>query len=58
MSVVRAQTETLAIRELDVGHTHLAHRAIRTLRTAYEDERRFAEHVDNVLRPAGFARGL
>ncbi len=49
-----AQTGAAAIRELGVGETHLAHQALRALRTAYEDERRFVEHVDRVLRPAGY----
>lgn len=42
------------IRELAVGETHLAHRAMRELRPAFEDERRFIDHVDAVLRPAGY----
>jgi GNAT superfamily N-acetyltransferase len=49
-----AQTGTAAIRELGAGETHLAHQAMRALRTAYEDEPKFAEHVDRVLRPAGY----
>jgi GNAT superfamily N-acetyltransferase len=42
------------IRELIEGETRLAHEAMRTLRTAYEDESDFVEHVDRVLRPGGF----
>jgi len=42
------------IRELPLGETHLAHPAMRELRPAFEDERRFSEHVDAVLRPAGY----
>ncbi|MGH2904791.1 MAG: GNAT family N-acetyltransferase [Solirubrobacteraceae bacterium] len=42
------------IRELPTGETQLAHHAMRALRPAYEDERRFVEHVDGVLRPAGY----
>jgi hypothetical protein len=45
-----AQTGAAAIRELGAGETHLAHQAMRALRTAYEDEQRFVEHVDRVLR--------
>jgi GNAT superfamily N-acetyltransferase len=44
----------VAIRELPVGETHLAYRAMCELRPAYRDERAFVEHVDNVLRPAGY----
>ena len=36
------------------GETRFAHRAMRELRTGYEDEREFVEHVDGVLRPAGY----
>jgi GNAT superfamily N-acetyltransferase len=42
------------IRELPEGETHLAHQAMRALRTVYEDEVEFVEHVDRVLRPGGF----
>ena len=42
------------IRELHAGETHLAHRAMRALRTAYESEQEFVEYVDGVLRPAGY----
>ncbi len=48
------QTNTGEIRELPAGETHLAHPAMRALRTAYGDEREFVEHVDIVLRPAGY----
>ncbi len=43
-----------SIRELPVGDTHLAHQAMRELRPAFEDERRFSDHVDAILRPAGY----
>lgn len=42
------------IRELPVGDTHLAHSAMRDLRPAFADERGFSDHVDAVLRPAGY----
>jgi GNAT superfamily N-acetyltransferase len=42
------------VRELPVGETHLAHDAMRALRTAYESEEGFVEHVDGVLRPGGY----
>jgi ribosomal protein S18 acetylase RimI-like enzyme len=42
------------IRELHAGDTRLAHDAMRALRTNYEDEQRFVEHVDEVLRPGGY----
>lgn len=42
------------IRELHPGETHLAHQAMRELRTAYEDQLKFAEYVDGVLRPTGY----
>ena len=47
-------TPAREIRELAPGETQLAHAAMRALRPAYEDERRFVEHVDIVLRPAGY----
>ena len=47
-------TNTAAIRELPAGETGLAHPAMRALRPAYADERAFVEHVDTVLRPAGY----
>lgn len=47
-------TGAAQIRELTAGETHLAHQAMRALRTAYESEREFVEHVDGVLRPAGY----
>lgn len=43
-----------SIRELEVGETRLAHRAMHALRSTYEDEEEFAEHVDRVLRPVGY----
>jgi GNAT superfamily N-acetyltransferase len=45
---------TVAVRELSEGETRLAHQAMRELRPAYPDERAFVEHVDSVLRPAGY----
>ncbi len=48
------QADAAEIRELPVGETHLAHRAMRALRNAHESEHEFAEHVDGVLRPAGY----
>jgi GNAT superfamily N-acetyltransferase len=41
-------------RELLPGETHLAHQAMRVLRTTYESKQEFVEHVDGVLRPAGY----
>ena len=49
-----AQTQTVEVRELPADRTRLAHQAMRALRTAYESEREFVEHVDGVLRPAGY----
>jgi GNAT superfamily N-acetyltransferase len=45
---------SVQIRELPAGETRLAHHAMRALRPIYGDERQFAEHVDGVLRPAGY----
>jgi GNAT superfamily N-acetyltransferase len=42
------------IRELLAGETRLAHRAMIALRPAYENEQKFVEYVDGVLRPAGY----
>jgi GNAT superfamily N-acetyltransferase len=42
------------IRELPPGQTSLAHDAMRALRTSQRDADAFAEHVDDVLRPAGY----
>lgn len=44
----------VAVRELSAGETGLAHQAMRELRSVYGDEREFVEHVDTVLRPAGY----
>lgn len=49
-----SETPERQIRELLAGDTRLAYDAMRTLRSAYEDERRFIEHVDEVLRPGGY----
>jgi GNAT superfamily N-acetyltransferase len=48
------QASTAEIREVPAGKTHLAHQAMRPLRTAFESEPEFVEHVDGVLRPAGY----
>lgn len=42
------------IRELPAGETRLAYEAVRALRTDCDNEQRFVEHVDDVLRPAGY----
>jgi GNAT superfamily N-acetyltransferase len=52
--VSRAESSTIAIRELFAGETHLAHQAMHALRRAYPSEQGFAEHVDLLLRPAGY----
>lgn len=44
----------VAVRELLVGDTHLAHHAMRDLRGAYASRQQFSDHVDDVLRPAGY----
>jgi hypothetical protein len=44
----------VAIRELLVGDTHLAHQAMRDLRIAYASRQELSDHVDDVLRPAGY----
>ena len=49
-----AGTVERQIRELHAGETRLAHEAMRALRTAYESEQEFVEHVDGVLRPTGY----
>jgi GNAT superfamily N-acetyltransferase len=46
--------DAVEIRELAAGETALAHRAMRELRPAYDDERAFVDHVDGVMRPAGY----
>ncbi|HEX3392343.1 MAG TPA: GNAT family N-acetyltransferase [Solirubrobacteraceae bacterium] len=48
------ETPERQIRELLAGETRLVHEAMRALRTAYEDEQRFVDHVDDVLRPGGY----
>jgi GNAT superfamily N-acetyltransferase len=48
------QTEATQIRELTMGETHLAHHAMSVLRTSYDHQEQFVEHVDHVLRPAGY----
>jgi GNAT superfamily N-acetyltransferase len=48
------QADAAQTRELPTGETHLAHQAMRALRTTYESEERFVEYVDRVLRPAGY----
>jgi GNAT superfamily N-acetyltransferase len=52
--MIVADTAARRIRELRTGETQFAHEAMRELRGAYADELRFAEHVDHVLRPAGY----
>ena len=42
------------LREIAAGETHLCHRAMSELRPQFGDQRTFAEHVDSVLRPAGY----
>jgi GNAT superfamily N-acetyltransferase len=49
-----APADPTEIRELQVGETHLAHEAIRTLRAAQVSEQAFVAHVDGVLRPGGY----
>ncbi len=53
-SMTGVQAIPREIRELPEGMTHLAHHAMRPLRTAFESEQEFVEHVDGVLRPAGY----
>lgn len=48
------QADETQIRELPVGETHLAHEAIRALRTAQESEQAFVKHVDGVMRATGY----
>ncbi len=48
------QTGTARVRELSIGDTHLAHQAMRALRSGYEEEQEFVECVDGVLRPTGY----
>ncbi len=42
------------IRELPEGETRLGHQAMRELRSAFESEQEFVEHVDGVLRATGY----
>jgi GNAT superfamily N-acetyltransferase len=42
------------IRGLPAGKTHLAHQAMRGLRSAYGSEQEFVEHIDGVLRATGY----
>ena len=49
-----ARDSAVEIRELPAGETHVAHQAMRALRTAQEAEHEFVEHVDGVLRPTGY----
>jgi hypothetical protein len=46
------QAGAVQIRELAAGETHLAHQAMRALRTTHYGEHGFVGHVDGVLRPA------
>jgi GNAT superfamily N-acetyltransferase len=47
------RASTAEVRELLAGETHRAHQAMQ-VRIALEQEHEFAEHVDGVLRPAGY----
>jgi hypothetical protein len=49
-----ANRGALQIHELLTDETHLAHQGMCALRTTYDSEERFVEHVDGVLRPAGY----
>jgi GNAT superfamily N-acetyltransferase len=49
-----SKQNAVEIRELPTGETRLAHQAMCALRTAYESEQGFVEHVDGVLRPKGY----
>jgi GNAT superfamily N-acetyltransferase len=49
-----SEVYTADIRELPAGETRLAHEAMCALREAWGDEQRFVEHVDEVMRPAGY----
>lgn len=48
------ETSERQIREVLAGETRLVYDAMRALRTTYEDEQRFVEHVEEVLRPGGY----
>jgi GNAT superfamily N-acetyltransferase len=48
------QADAAQIRELHPGETQLAYPAMRALRTTYDSEPEFVEHVDGALRPAGY----
>ncbi len=48
------RTHSAAVRELPAGETQLAYKAMRSLRSALKSEQKLAEHVDGVLRPAGY----
>jgi GNAT superfamily N-acetyltransferase len=52
--VSERETWVREIRELPAGQTCLAHRAMRALRAAHDEERDFEAHVDGVLRPGGY----
>jgi len=54
MNTAAAGTGPGEVRELAVGETRRAHRAMQCLRPAYADEQAFAVHVDAVLRPGGY----
>jgi len=49
-----AAQERRRLREIAAGESHLCHRAMSALRPQFGDQRTFAEHVDGVLRPAGY----
>lgn len=42
------------VRELRIGETHLAHRAMRALRPHFADANIFVERVDSLQRPEGY----
>jgi GNAT superfamily N-acetyltransferase len=54
VSATAERTATAQVRELLAGETHLAHPAMRSLRPACGSEQEFVEHVDGVMRPAGY----
>jgi GNAT superfamily N-acetyltransferase len=47
-------SQSFEIRELAAGQTDRAFAAMRALRPAWSEEGAFVEHVDDVLRPAGY----
>jgi|SRR5271165_1975355 len=49
-----AASDAAKIREIGPGDTEAAHEAMWALRPAYGNRARFAEYVDEVLRPVGY----